>query len=76
MESNETRMRLNPGPVWDITVEMGAGETNFDLQNFKVRNLRFEGGAASFEAKIGSKVPVTDVMVETGVASVDRKSVV
>ena len=71
MESNETRMRLNPGPVWDITVEMGAGETNFDLQNFKVRNLRFEGGAASFEAKIGSKVPVTDVMVETGVASVE-----
>jgi hypothetical protein len=71
MESNETRMRLNSAPVWDITVEMGAGETNFDLQNFKVRNLHFEGGAASFQAKIGSKLPLTDVSVETGVASVE-----
>lgn len=71
MESNETRMRINSAPVWDITVEMGAGETNFDLQNFKVRNLRFEGGAASFQAKIGSKLPLTDVSVETGVASVE-----
>ena len=71
MESNETRMRLNSAPVWDIKVEMGAGKTNFDLQNFKVRNLHFEGGAASFEAKIGSKLPITDVSVETGVASVE-----
>ncbi|MHB1178833.1 MAG: LiaF transmembrane domain-containing protein [Daejeonella sp.] len=71
MEANETHMRLNAAPVWDITVEMGAGETNFDLQNFKIRNLRFEGGAASFQAKIGSKVPLTDVHVETGVASVE-----
>ena len=71
MESNETRIRLNHNPIWDITVEMGAGETNFDLQNFKVRNLHFEGGAASFEAKIGSKLPLTDVSVETGVASVE-----
>ncbi|MEJ7692630.1 DUF5668 domain-containing protein [Daejeonella sp.] len=71
MESNETRLRLNANPVWDITVEMGAGETNFNLENFKVRQLRFEGGAASFEAKIGSKLPLSDVTVETGVASVE-----
>jgi len=71
MESNETRLRLNINPIWDITVEMGAGETNFDLENFKVSKLRFEGGAASFEAKIGSKLPLTDVSVETGVASVE-----
>lgn len=71
MESNETRLRLNVNPIWDITVEMGAGETNFNLENFKIRNLRFEGGAASFEAKIGAKLPQTDVTVETGVASVE-----
>lgn len=71
MESNETRIKINHNPVWDITVEMGAGETDFDLQSFKVRNLHFEGGAASFRAKIGSKLPLTDVSVETGVASVE-----
>lgn len=71
MEANETRLRLNSNPVWDITVEMGAGETNFDLENFKVRNLHFEGGAASFQAKVGSKLALTDISVETGVASVE-----
>jgi hypothetical protein len=71
METNETRLSLNKNPVWDITVEMGAGETDFNLENFKVRRLKFEGGAASFQAKIGSKLPLTDVAVETGVASVE-----
>lgn len=71
METNETRLSLNSNPVWDITVEMGAGETDFNLENFKVRNLKFEGGAASFQAKIGSKLAQTDVSVETGVASVE-----
>jgi hypothetical protein len=71
MDSHGTRLSLNSNPVWDITVEMGAGETNFDLENFKVRRLSFEGGAASFQAKIGSKQPMTEVTVETGVASVE-----
>ncbi len=71
METNETRLSLNSNPVWDIKVEMGAGETNFNLEQFKVRKLEFEGGAASFKAKIGSKLPLADVTVETGVASVE-----
>jgi hypothetical protein len=70
-ESNQTRLRLNSKPVWDITVEMGAGETNFDLEQFRVRSLIFEGGAASFRAKIGSREPLTKVSVATGVASVE-----
>lgn len=71
MDSNETRLSLNSNPVWDITVEMGAGTTEFNLEKFKVRNLKFEGGAASFQARIGSTLPLTDVSVETGVASVE-----
>lgn len=71
MDSNETRLSLNVNPVWDIKVEMGAGETDFNLEQFKVRNLKFEGGAASFKAKMGSKIPLADVSVETGVASVE-----
>lgn len=71
MESNETRLSLNSNPIWDIKVEMGAGSTEFNLEKFKVRNLTFEGGAAAFEARIGSTLPLTDVTVETGVASVE-----
>lgn len=71
MNTNDTRMRLNSVPVWDITVEMGAGEAIFDLTPYKVRLLKFEGGAASFEAKLGSRELKTDVLVETGVANVE-----
>jgi hypothetical protein len=71
IESNETRMRLSSLPVWDINVEMGAGATELDLEHFKVRNLSFKGGAASFEAKIGSLEPLSTIKVETGVASVE-----
>ncbi len=71
MENNETNIRLNLTPVWDIHIEMGAGEAIFDLTSYKVRSLKFEGGAASFEAKIGSLQPLTNVTVETGVANVE-----
>ena len=71
MENNETNIRLNLSPVWDIRIEMGAGEAIFDLAPYKVSSLKFEGGAASFEAKIGSLQPLTNVTVEAGVANVE-----
>jgi hypothetical protein len=71
MEGNETNIRMNLIPVWDIRIEMGAGEAIFDLTPYKVSSLRFEGGAASFEAKIGSLEPLTNVTVETGVANIE-----
>jgi len=71
MENNKTLIQLNNTPVWDIKIEMGAGEAIFDLSNYKVKRLVFEGGAASFEAKLGSGLPLTEVEVETGVANVE-----
>lgn len=71
MENNNTLLLMNANPIWDVKVEMGAGEAIFDLQDYKVNKLTFEGGAASFEAKLGSKIPLTTVSVETGVANVE-----
>jgi hypothetical protein len=71
MENNKTLIQMNNIPVWDIKIEMGAGEAIFDLSNYKVKKLVFEGGAASFEAKLGSGLPFTEVAVETGVANVE-----
>ena len=71
MESNETNIRLNLTPVWDIHIGMGAGEAIFDLTPYKVSSLKFEGGAASFEAKIGSLQALTNVTIETGVSNVE-----
>ena len=69
-DDNKSIIRLNLLPIWDINLKMGAGEGIFDLTSYKVNSLKFEGGAASFEAKIGAKYPLTNLSVEAGVASI------
>ncbi|MBM3402604.1 MAG: hypothetical protein FJY21_09910 [Bacteroidetes bacterium] len=71
MENNQTLIWMNNKPVWDIKIEMGAGEAIFDLSNYKVKKLVFKGGAAAFDAKLGSGIALTEVTVETGLANVE-----
>lgn len=70
MDGNQVRIKLNSKPLWDINLEIGAGETVFDLTSYKVRNLRLNGGAASFKVTLPEPVTTTNVNVETGVAEV------
>lgn len=70
LDDNKTEISLNKAPIWDINLSMGAGSIDFDLTPYKVRSLKFEGGAASLEAKIGDKQPLTDITVEAGAASI------
>lgn len=67
---NNVDLMLNTAPVWEIHVNMGAGEVDFDLSAFKVREFSFDGGAAALDVKLGSALPVTDVKVKTGIADV------
>jgi|SRR5665213_465474 len=70
-DKNAADIRLNPNPEWEINVETGATDLNFDLSKFKVRELRLKGGAASFKVKLGAPLSVTDVDISTGLASVE-----
>ena len=67
---NDVDIWLNAGPVWEFQINMGAGEVDFDLKDYKVREFNFDGGAAALEVKLGSLLPVTDVNVKTGIADV------
>ncbi|HXH99102.1 MAG TPA: DUF5668 domain-containing protein [Sphingobacteriaceae bacterium] len=67
---NKVEMKLNNKPVWDINLEMGAGKADFDLSKFKISRLNIEGGAASFQIKLGEPQTSTNVTVETGVSKV------
>ena len=73
MDGNEVRIQLNNKPIWNVNVEMGAGETDFDLSGYKLENLSLQGGAASFNVKLPLPVTNTSVSVETGVAEVNIK---
>ncbi len=68
---NDAAVYLNPNPVWDMHVNMGAGSVDFDLSTYKVRTFTFDGGVAELDIKIGSLLPITDVTVKTGVTHVN-----
>lgn len=68
--SNNVDLYLNTSPVWQMDLRLGAGELDFDLANYKVRTLNFDGGAASIDFKVGDLLPITDINIKTGVADV------
>ena len=73
MDGNEVMVRLNDKPLWNINLEVGAGETTFDLSGYKVQSMRLKGGVASYKLKLPEPVSVMDITVETGVADVSIK---
>lgn len=70
---SDVDFRFNTQPEWTINVGMGAGEVDFDLTDYKVRTFKFDGGAAALDITLGSLLPITDVIVKTGVADVSLK---
>jgi hypothetical protein len=71
--SNNVDLMLNMNPIWEVQMNMGAGEANFDLSDYKVREFNFDGGAAALDVKLGALLPITDVNVKTGMADVEIK---
>lgn len=67
---NDVDLKLNVNPVWEVHMSMGAGEVDFDMSEYKVREFNFDGGAAALDIKFGDLLPITDVNVKTGVADV------
>lgn len=73
MDGNEVRIQLNSNPIWTINMEVGAGESDFDLSNYQVESVRIKGGVASYKIKLPEPVAIMDVRAETGVADVNIK---
>jgi hypothetical protein len=67
---NNVEMKLNPNPVWDLDLNVGAAEVDFDLSGFKTRNLKIQGGASDIDLKLGAALPLSDVKIEAGAASI------
>jgi len=63
-------IKLNPNPEWEINIESGASAADFDLSNFKVKKLSIQGGAASYDVKLGQPLKNTDIEIQTGAATV------
>jgi hypothetical protein len=67
---NTVKMKLNPFPIWDLELNVGAAEVNFDLSMFKTRKVNLQGGASDIDVKLGDLYPESDVNIEAGAASI------
>ena len=67
---NSADIKLNVKPEWMIDVNAGATDLKFDLSEFKIKSVNINGGAGSFDIKLGQPLAETNVDVETGVSKV------
>ncbi|MBO9637223.1 LiaI-LiaF-like domain-containing protein [Siphonobacter aquaeclarae] len=70
---NDVAVRLNPRPIWDLDMKVGAGKVDFDLSPFQIRKIKLETGAAEMDLKLGDRSDNLEVDVDAGVASVEIK---
>jgi Domain of unknown function (DUF5668) len=69
-ENNIADISLNTNPEWEINVEAGATDLNFDLSKYKLRELKLSGGAGQFVVKVGQPLESTNINVSTGASDV------
>jgi hypothetical protein len=67
--TNKAFIKLNTRPIWEINVETGVSNVNFDLSKFKVQKISIQGGVASFKVKMGQPLAETNIEVETGISN-------
>ncbi|HNQ82502.1 MAG TPA: DUF5668 domain-containing protein [Bacteroidales bacterium] len=70
---NKVAVKLNPLPVWDLKVDVGAANIDMDLSSFKVENIDIDGGASSINVKMGSLYDHVNVKINSGASSINIK---
>ncbi len=68
---NKVDIALNSKPVWDMTFDVGAASMDFDLTQFKTKNVDIDMGAASINIKFGSLYPETKLSVDAGASDIN-----
>ena len=68
---NNIDVALNPKPVWDMNFDVGAASMDFDLTEFKTKQIDVDMGAASIKIKLGSLYPETKLSVDAGASDIN-----
>lgn len=68
--SRKVTLKLNTEPVWNIDMEIGAGDLKYDLTPYKVEKINLETGASNIDLKMGDLVNESTVKIESGVANI------
>ena len=69
-DANNVYLSLNTRPLWEMTINAGATDLNFDLSKYKVRSVNLNGGAGQFVLKMGQPLQTSNIDISTGAADV------
>lgn len=64
------QLKLNRHPIYNLNLNFGAGECDFDFSNFKVEKLNVKTGASEIDLKIGDKMDTVWVDIHSGVSDI------
>jgi hypothetical protein len=68
---NNVSMKLNPNPLWDLRIDVGAASLDLDLSSFKINKLDINGGASSITIKLGSLQDQSRIKIDSGASSIN-----
>lgn len=69
----KARIKLNPVPVWDFRLKVGATDFECDLSSFKSRNISLNSGAADIELVLGDLYDAIELDINAGASNVEIK---
>jgi Domain of unknown function (DUF5668) len=68
--NNDVYLKLSKKPVWEIDMNVGASDLQFDLSTYKIKKLDLETGAANMDLKLGGLMKESNIKVNSGVARI------
>jgi hypothetical protein len=71
IRKNEVNIKLNVKPAWNLNMNIGAANADFDLSEYRIDTAKFEAGASSMKVKLGNKNPKTVVEFDAGASSIN-----
>lgn len=69
-KGTESRIKLNINPTWEINFNVGAADMQMDLNRYKVRSVKLNGGASSIYLKMGDLSEDQKIKISAGASSI------
>ena len=66
----EVAVKLNPKPVWNFEVNVGAASVTMDLQKLHLNKFNFNGGVCDLDLTVGKPEKESFVEIKSGVSSI------
>jgi hypothetical protein len=70
-DNNNSMVKLNQNPLWDISVDAGMANLYLDLSMYKIKSVKVEGGMSKITIKFGEKSERVKLDIEAGASSVN-----